>query len=335
MKLPWEISLPEPKVLDWWAICMHVHCRDEEQRQKTTIVEVLRLALLQGVGMIIDMPNPERPVIDRYRVWERLSLAPPNEKDRYRLYVGLTGDPAQILEALWCYANIPEVFGLKMFAGKSVGNLSVIDKFVQRMVYQILAEQNYRGVLALHCEKEELMNAKIWDPSNPITHCWARPEVAEVGSVVDQIGFALGTGYKGRMHICHVSSPSSVVLVQEAKAMGLRITCGITPHHLMFDESKMFGADGLMYKMNPPLRSSRSVLRLWEQLLAGMIDVIETDHAVHTPEEKGEPRCLSGYPSMELYSQFTTECLPSYGLTLDIIKALTRDNILKIFSDKF
>lgn len=321
-------------ILDWRAICPHVHCRDEEQKRKTTIAEVLRLAHSQGVEMIFDMPNVFRPVIDRNRVWERLALVPASEKKNYWLYVGLTGDESQILEALWCYNNIPEVIGFKMFAGKSVGNLSVVEENRQRAAYRILEENRYRGVLAVHCEKESYMNNTIFDPANPITHCWARPESAEDVSVSDQIGFALAAGFQGRLHICHVSSPMSVHLVDVGRSDGLLVSCGVTPHHLMWDERMMLGSDGLIYKMNPPLRSTESVIWLRRLLQEGLIDCAETDHAVHTPEEKSTPKCLSGYPSMNLYKQFTTEFLPSLGLTKNAIKALTRDNILEIFSDK-
>lgn len=316
------------------AICPHAHCRDEEEKGKATIAEVLHLAHLQGVEMVFDMPNTKRPVINRYRVWERLVLVPVEKEQCYRLYVGLTGDEPQILEALWCYNNITEVIGLKMYAGRSVGDLSVINEEAQRGVYRILAEQGFQGVLALHCEKEALMRPELWDPTNPISHCWARPEEAEIESVRDQIRFALEAGYQGRLHICHVSSPMSVCLIEEARTRGLGISCGVTPHHLMWDVSKMTGADGLIYKMNPPLRNSVAVARLRQQLLEGLIDCIETDHAPHTADEKAPPLCLSGYPSLSLYRQFVTTFLPGLGLAEDAIRALTRDNILRIFGGK-
>ena len=317
--------------LTWWAIDPHEHCRDEEQKRKATIAEVLCLALSQGVGIVYDMPNTERPVIDRYRVWERLALVPKGQENRYRLYVGLTDEVEQILEALWCYDNIPEVIGLKMFCGRSVGNLTVIEPDAQRMVYRILAEQGYTGPLALHCEDEQMMNAEIFKWDNPITHGWARPIEAEESSVYNQIMFALAERFKGKIHICHVSSPLSVILIQWAKGLSLRISCGVTPHHIMWDEGKMSGPDGLDYKMNPPLRPLEVVVMLRQMLCRGMIDVIETDQAAHTAEEKRPPQCLSGYPSLTLYRQFVTEFLPSLGLQAIQIKALTHDNVIRIF----
>lgn len=312
----------------------HAHCRDEEQRDKATIAGVFTLAHSQGVDMIFDMPNTARPVTNRERIYERLFLVPKNQKKYYRLYAGLTGSEEQIEEAVWCYNCIFQVVGFKMFAGRSVGDLSVVEVNDQRMVYHWLAERKFRGVLAVHCEKEVFLKPKLWDPSNPISHTWARPMKAEVESVRDQIRLAIEEGYSGRLHICHVSCPESVALINEARVVGLRISCGATPHHLMWNESMMNGPDGLVYKMNPPLRPELAVLQLRKQLLAGMIDMIETDHAPHTPTEKQPPQCLSGYPSLELYSKFVTEFLPGLGLSQTQIKALTCDNILKVFGDK-
>ncbi len=322
-------------VLPWRAIDLHVHCRDEEQSDKATIASVITLAHSQGVEIIGDMPNTERPVTNRERIYERLFLVPKNQKKYYRLYAGLTGSEEQVEEAVWCYNCIFQVVGFKMFAGRSVGDLSVIDTEDQRMIYRTLAEQKFLGVLAVHCEKEAFLKPELWDPSNPISHTWARPMEAEVKSVRDQIRLAIEEGYDGHLHICHVSCPESVALINEARVVGLRISCGATPHHLMWDENMMNGPDGLIYKMNPPLRSELAVLQLRKQLLAGMIDMIETDHAPHTALEKQPPECLSGYPSLELYREFVTEFLPSLGLSVEKIKALTRDNILKVFSDKF
>lgn len=318
----------------WWGIDPHVHCRDEEQSYKTTVPEVLDLAHEQGVGMIFDMPNPQRPVTNQERIWERLALVPKAKKADCRLLVGLTGDKLQVLEALWCYDNIPEVVGLKMFVGRSVGDLSVSTMSAQRIVWRILSKWRFKGVVDLHCEKESLLYPELWDPSHPMTHTLARPERAEVESVQDQIDFALEVGYKGRIHICHVSCPQTVMSVYWAKKRGLRISCGVTPHHIMWDESRMTGADGLKYKMNPPLRRMKSVLGLRAQLCAGMIDLIETDHAVHTADEKAAPQCLSGYPSLTLYRYTVTELLPSLGLTVSAIKALTYNNVIEIFGDK-
>ena len=140
----------------------HVHCRDEEQSDKETIAHALEVAKRAGVDAIFDMPNTERPVTDRRRVDERLALADAAKSSVfYGLYVGLTPNPEQVRDAVRIHSEyFPRVVGLKMYAGKSAGDLEIIKKEEQDEVYRALSD--YRGVLAVHCEKESFMKPKIW-----------------------------------------------------------------------------------------------------------------------------------------------------------------------------
>ncbi|MDO8444246.1 MAG: dihydroorotase [bacterium] len=285
--------------------------------------------------MIFDMPNTHRPVIDERRVMERLALVPVGWEDRYWLYVGVTGDRDQLVEAVRCYNTIPQVIGLKMFAGKSVGDLSVTEATDQQYVYRTLTDLRFRGVLAVHCEKESLLRPNRWRATVPASHCSARPTKAEAESVKDQIRFALDAEFQGRLHICHVSSPKSIMAIEEGRHLGLRVTCGVTPHHLMWDRSTMVGEVGRLRKMNPPLRGKEDVTALRDMVRIGLANWFETDHAPHTQEEKlGEPY-MSGYPSLELYDEFVAQFLPQVvGLTSERIQAMTDGNIVEAFADK-
>ena len=178
------------------------------------------------------------------------------------------------------------------------------------------------------------MNPNIWDCARPMTHGWARPEVAEHSALVKLIAYTLAENYKGKLHICHVSSPMSVFLVRLAKSWGLDITCEATPQHCMYSEEMMLRSDGLQYKINPPLRDMRTVLALRERLKAGDIDVLATDQAPHTQKQKEAPVCLSGFPGLSIYRQCVEGFLPYLGLTIPQIKTLTFDNPRKIIGDK-
>lgn len=311
----------------------HVHCRDEEQARKATIASTLELADSQGVDMIFDMPNTERPVIDERRVMERLALVPAGWEDRYRLYVGVTRELDQLTEAVRCYRTIPEVIGLKMFAGRSVGDLTVADSSDQFMVYRFLASLGYKGVLAVHCEKESWLSG-FFDPADPISHCRARPKQAEIDSVVSQIQCASDAEFKGILHICHVSCPESIEAIKQGRRLGLQITCGVTPHHLMWDQSTMVGEVGLRRKMNPPLRSPEDVAALRRLVVNGEVTLVETDHAPHTDAEKLCKPYMSGYPSYEIYRECIDGLLPSLGASPVLIEAMTYGNIVKVFADK-
>src|SRR3989344_9189713 len=204
----------------------HVHLRDFNQKHKETIKHGLEVARDSGVDAVFDMPNTNPPIMTRDLVVDRLRLAKDANVEGvfYGVYLGLTGDPEQIKRAVDIYQDFPQVVGMKLYAGHSVGNLGVINLEDQRTVYRVLSEQDYDGVLAVHAEKESELHPHIWQPHNPISHCHARPEKAEVESVRDQIELAREHGFKGKIHIAHISSPTAVALVQGAKS-SLDISC--------------------------------------------------------------------------------------------------------------
>ncbi len=311
----------------------HVHGRDDEDAYKETIVHVFRVANEQGVTVIFDMPNTYRPVKSEADVLRRLSLVPREEKDNYFLYLGLTANEDQLVEAVSVYNKYKQVIGFKLYAGKSVGNLSVTDPEKQFGIYKVLTGLNYTGVLAVHCARKDLLKLDLWDPSNPISHSFANPKEAEIEDVKDQIRSVKKTGFQGTLHIVHVSCLGSVELINSARG-DIKITCGVTPHHIMWDNRQLSTPDGLLYKMDPPLRSRPDVSDLIECLKAGQIDWIETDHAPHPISEKLYPPYLSGYPSLCLYKDFVENFLPSIGISEEQIRKLTHDNICKTFGLK-
>jgi len=317
----------------------HVHCRDGKQAYKETIKHALEVASKAGVDAIFDMPNTDPPIVNSLLVEERLRIAEEcNSSVFYGLYAGLTSDINQIREAvsIWkkyfpCEKNFG-VVGLKMFAGKSVGELSVVDANEQMKVYETLAKENFTGVLVVHCEKESFMKPELWNPSNPVSHCYARPSISELASVTDQILFALNSGFHGHLHIAHVSCPESVEYINMTKKNHpeLSISCGATPHHLFLNEELMKGEVGRLLKVNPPLRSANEQRKLLDYLKEGMIDWIETDHAPHTLSEKLNSPFMSGIPWLNQWPVII-EMLRREGISNKEIENLTFNNVRKLF----
>ena len=311
----------------------HVHCRDGKQSYKETISHVFEIAEKQGIEKIFDMPNTDPPILHENDIRKRLKLVPKNRREDYFLYLGATSDKNQLEEAVECYDKYREVIGIKMYAGRSVGNLALISEEEQREVYQVLSSIGYKGVLAVHCEKEDYLKPELWKPAVPITHSYARPKEAESHSVKDQIKFAKEAKFNGILHIVHISCPESVELVSNERKK-MKITCGVTPHHILWSNEMLERPDGLLYKTNPPLRNRKDVEILREQLKKGEIDWIETDHAPHAIGEKLFYPYLSGFPSLYLYKNFIEKFLPSIGIDKELIKKLTFENIYKIFKNK-
>lgn len=311
----------------------HVHLRDFNQKHKETIKHGLEVARDSGVDAVFDMPNTNPPIMTRELVEERLKLA----KDAnvaevfYGLYMGLTNDPEQVKRAVDIYREFfPRVVGFKLYAGHSVGNLGIIKVDDQAKIYETLSNQGYHGLLAIHAEKESELDHSVWSYHNPITHCHARPEKAEVESVKDQLQLAKNYDFKGKLHIAHISSPLAVELVQQAKSEGINVSSGVCPHHFVYDWQQMGEEKGILWKMNPPLRSPESREKMLNYLRSGKIDWIETDHAPHTLDEKVKEPFMSGIPGLPWWNLFE-EYLRRNSFSDQQIEEVTFSSISKRF----
>ncbi len=291
----------------------HVHLRDGRQSAKETLLHGMAVGSKAGILAYFDMPNTDPPLTTRERVLARLEAgrqaARTIEADMgrvvfYGLYGGITSDPRQILEMVETYREADgAMVGLKLFAGHSTGGMGIVTHDQQQLVYQALTSHGYRGVLAVHCEKESLLQPGLWDPAHPESHCLARPVEAEIASIADQILLSQESGFEGVLHICHISTRRSIELVVQARAKGMRITCGATPHHALLDADSAGREDNLL-KMNPPLRGREDREAVFQGLLDGSVDWIESDHAPHTIQDKRQGASgIPGFAGMLLLVQ--------------------------------
>jgi dihydroorotase len=306
----------------------HVHLRDWKQSHKETLAHGMRAAALAGIDRVFDMPNTDPPLTSRERIERRLTDARTSMETlelpmTYGLYAGLTEDPHQRDEVIDAFRELfPSVIGFKLFAGHSTGHMGIISGEQQLEVYRQLAQRGYTGLLAVHCEKEDLLRPDLWDPHRPQTHCDARPVSAETASVRDQLQFARESGFAGTLHICHVSSPETILIVEQTRAAGglpCTVTCGVTPHHALLARESV-SHEGNLVKMNPPLRDAAAQQQLFAMLLAGRVDWIESDHAPHTIADKQAG--ASGIPGFSGYDRLV-QALIAQGISPELLHRLT------------
>ena len=146
--------------------------------------------------------------------------------------------------------------------------------------------------------------------------------------------FAHISKFKGILHICHISVPESVKIVGNArKYVDFKITLGLTPHHVLFYDELMNKNNGLILKVNPPLRTFKMCEELLENLFSGKIDWIESDHAPHNLKNKLNYPYSSGIWGMRLYKYFIN-FLKQKKIDEVLLRKITCDNIVNTFSIK-
>jgi carbamoyl-phosphate synthase/aspartate carbamoyltransferase/dihydroorotase len=240
----------------------HVHLRDLDWAHKATFASETAAALAGGYWAILDMPNTPPPTINRPNLaLKRESIARQAVCD-WGLYFGASQDGNQG-EYLAVQAD---VCGLKIYNNATTGTLLIED--------QTLRDAHYAA----------------WPPGKPIA-------VHAEGETVADI-LALVRKHRKWTHFCHISTAFEIDLLRAAKAEGLPVSIGVTPHHLYLTESDLpaLGALGLM---KPILKTAADRDALWRAVTDGLVDVVESDHAPHTLAEKASSVPPYGVPGLE------------------------------------
>lgn len=255
---------------------MHVHFREPGFSQKETIFSGSSAAMCSGYSDVFTMPNlnPAPDSIDNLNIQKGIIAR--NSLIGVHPYATITLDRKGEGELV----NIKELAPL--VPGFSDDGCGVQSEDLMRRAMEQCAEAG--SIIVEHCEVNSLLhNGYIHAGAYARTHghrgiC----SESEWREVERNIRLSEETGC--RLHICHISTKESVQLIREAKARGVKVTCETAPHYLLLNERCM-GEDGC-WKMNPPLRGVDDQMALLAGIQDGTIDVIATDHAPHTDEEK-------------------------------------------------
>lgn len=260
-------------------IDLHVHFRDPGLEYKETLETGGKAAVRGGVTTVCAMPNT-KPVIDSaekvaevHARAERESLT--NIIQLGAVTVGQKGEVLADIEGMareGCHAISED--------GKSVMNASLYRKGMK------IAKQAGISVFA-HCEDINMVEGGVMNADENAARLGLKGITNSVEDVIVARDILLAKETGVRLHLCHCSTADSVKMVKAAKEEGLPVTAEVCPHHFTLTADDIKEDDG-NYKMNPPLRSREDVEALKKGLKDGIMDVISTDHAPHSQEEKNK-----------------------------------------------
>ena len=265
-----------------------VHFRDPGPTHKEDLRTGSRACAAGGVTSFLEMPNTVPQTITVDALTAKLARADRRCVVNYGFYIGATTDN---LAELRRASRTP---GIKIFMGSSTGNMLVDD---QECLEAIFAETTLP--ITAHCEDESTVHANAAALDGPLTihdHSRIRDHRAAVTATLRGIDLARRHGH--RFHVLHVSTAEEAGILAERHDL---ITAEACPHHLFFDVSD-YGRLGTLAQMNPSLKTAEDRAALWRGLKEGVIQIIATDHAPHTLEEKDVPYpgSPSGVPAVEV-----------------------------------
>ena len=264
------------------AIDDQVHFREPGLTHKANIATESKAALAGGITSFIEMPNTNPQTTTVEKLEEKFEVAAETSSANYSFMFGGTNDNLdEILKV-----DETSVAGLKLFLGSSTGNMLVDDPEVLKKIFK-----STKMVISVHCEDEDTIRKNLkahvdkYGEDIPIEkHPIIRSEEACYLSSSTAIKLAKETG--ARLHVFHLSTGIETNLFRnDIPLKEKKITAEVCIHHLWFSDED-YKKKGTFIKWNPAVKSANDRDQLWEALLDDRIDVIATDHAPHTIEEK-------------------------------------------------
>lgn len=272
------------------VIDTQVHFREPGLEHKEDLETGSRSAVLGGVTAVFEMPNTRPPTTSAEALAAKVAAATGRMHCDFAFYVGATRDNVDDLAKL---EREPGAAGVKVFLGSSTGDLLVDD---EETLARILATIGRRA--AFHSEDEARLHERIslQREGDPPSHSEWRDAEAALAATERLLRLATQAGK--RVHVLHVSTGEEMALLTLHKDIA---SVEVTPQHLTLATPDAYEILGTKAQMNPPLRDRYHRERLWWGLERGVVDVLGSDHAPHTLEEKSKtyPATPSGMPGVQ------------------------------------
>ena len=274
-----------------------VHFREPGLTHKATIETESRAAIAGGITSFIEMPNtnPQATTIDKLEA--KFQIAQKTSSANYSFMFGGTNDNLdEILKV-----DPLKVAGLKLFLGSSTGNMLVDNPEVLEKIFK-----STDLLISVHCEDEDTIKqntARYMETYGDDIPVKFHPEIrsAEACYISSSKAIALAKKTGARLHVFHLSTAKETALFSNKKALkDKKITAEVCIHHLWFSDED-YDKKGTLIKWNPAVKTAKDRAALWKALLNDKIDVIATDHAPHTLEEKSNnyTKAPSGGPLVQ------------------------------------
>ncbi len=304
------------------VIDTQVHFREPGLEHKEDLASGSRSAVLGGVTAVFEMPNTRPPTTSAEALAAKVAAATGRMHCDFAFFVGATRDNVDQLAEL---ERQPGAAGVKVFIGSSTGDLLVDDEETLRRVLAAISRR-----AAFHSEDEARLRerVKLQREGDPASHSeWRDPQAALVAT---ERLLRLATQAGKRVHVLHVSTGEEMALLARHKDVA---SVEVTPQHLTLATPEAYEALGTKAQMNPPLRDRSHRDRLWWGLERGVVDVLGSDHAPHTLDEKSKryPATPSGMPGVQTLVPVMLDHVNAGRLTLARFVDLTSAGPQRIF----
>lgn len=310
----------------------HVHFRTPGQEHKENWETGAQAAIAGGITTVFDMPNNTPSCVDlkslqakRALIDEQLSCV--DIPLRYQLYLGADKDHLKTI------GQTKELIAaIKIYMGSTTGGLIMSDQKDLHRVFQVAAQENI--MVSVHAEDESIlqkMRRTYANETDPAVHSKIRDRTAAIKATEQAI--ALAEEYDTQLLIHHVSTKEELDLIHDAKKNHILVYAETSPHHLFLNEDD-YAQWGTKIQVNPPVRTKEDQEALWEAIHDGTIDIIGSDHAPHTLEDKNQPygKAPSGFPGIETMLPLLLNAANEKKLSLEDIVKLMRINPETIFN---
>ena len=256
-----------------------VHFREPGLEHKEDLTTGTAGAALGGIAAVFEMPNTKPTTTTPEALADKLARAKGRTWVDHAFFLGAA---AENVENLAEWEKLPGCAGIKVFMGSSTGSLLVGD---DATLARVLAAGTRR--VAVHCEDEDRLNVRknlVEGGAHPHLH----PEWRDVETALRATTrlLKLAEAARRRVHVLHVTSAEEMALLKDHKDLA---TVETTPQHLTLAGPECYDRLGTYAQMNPPIRDARHRDALWRAVAEGVVDVLGSDHAPHTREEKAKP----------------------------------------------